>query len=165
VDIADDDINRLRIAIVRISRQLSRQVPGEGMTQTQVSVLGTLAREHSVSLSELADAEGLNPTMVSRVVGKLETMGLIRRYADSADQRVAHVEITAAGAELQQRIKTARTALFASHVAALDADLRQLLSDSVSALEALAEHLQTQHLQTQHLQTQRPLTQQLPASR
>lgn len=141
MDISDDDITRLRIAISKISRQLSRQVPGEGVTQTQVSVLGTLSRADSVSLAELADAEGVNPTMLSRVVGKLETMGLVRRFADAADLRVGHVAITPNGAELHQRVKLARTALFASHVAGLDPALGRLLHDAVPALEGLAEHL------------------------
>jgi DNA-binding MarR family transcriptional regulator len=138
VDLSDDEITRLRVALSKISRQLSRQVPGEGVTQTQVSVLGTLSRAPSVSLSELADAEGLNPTMLSRVVAKLETMGLIRRFADSADLRVAHVAITPVGAELHQRVKAARTALFAAHVGALDADVRELLGDALPAIVALA---------------------------
>jgi DNA-binding MarR family transcriptional regulator len=143
MDIADDDINRLRIAVARISRQLARQVPSAGMTQTQVSVLGTVSRLNSLSLGELADIEGLNPTMVSRVVGKLEGMGFIRRYVDAADQRVAHVQITPTGAAQQEQIKQARTALFAGHVAALDAAVQQSLVDVVPALEALADHLQT----------------------
>lgn len=144
MDLLDDDISRLRIAVSRISRQLTRQVPDEGMTQTQISVLGTVARREHLSLSELADLEGLNPTMLSRVIGKLETVGLVRRYADTADQRVVHAAITPPGMELHLRVKGARTALFAAHVGALDADLRQSLGDAVPALEALADHLQTQ---------------------
>lgn len=144
MDLVDDDINRLRIAVSRISRQLTRHVPDEGMTPTQISVLGTVARREHVSLSDLADLEGLNPTMVSRVVGKLEALALIRRYADTADQRVAHVAITEAGLDLHLRIKAARTALFAAHVGALDPESRQTLGDALPALEALAEHLLSQ---------------------
>lgn len=141
-EIDDEGMTQLRISLARISRQLARQVPGEGLTQTQFSVLGTVARVSSLSLGDLAEAEGLNPTMLSRVVGKLETAGLIRRFSDPADQRVAHVEITAAGSDFHQRVKGARTTLFASHVAALEPDLQQQLAGAVPALVALAEHLQ-----------------------
>ncbi len=40
----DEDVNRLRISLARISRLVDRQVAGEGMTRTQLSVLGTAAR-------------------------------------------------------------------------------------------------------------------------
>lgn len=136
-----DEINRLRIALARTARRLSLQIPDVGLTSTQLSVLATVAREQSVSLGALAEFEGLNPTMLSRVVGKLEPMGLIRRYADAADARVAHVAITPAGTALQTQIKSARTSVFAAHVAALTADEQQLLLAVVPALEALAEHL------------------------
>jgi DNA-binding MarR family transcriptional regulator len=133
-----DEISRMRIALARTARRLSQQIPDVGLTPTQLSVLATVAREEDVPLGELADFEGLNP---SRVVGKLEPMGLIRRYADPADGRVAHVAITPDGAALQTQIKQARTAVFAAHVSALEPGLQQLLIDVVPALEALAEHL------------------------
>lgn len=138
-----DEINRLRIALARTARRLSLQIPDVGLTSTQLSVLATVAREKAVSLGALAEFEGLNPTMLSRVVGRLEPLGLIRRYADAADQRVAHVAVTPAGAALQQQIKQARTSVFAAHVAALPADQQNLLLGVVPALEALAEHLRT----------------------
>lgn len=136
-----DEINRLRIALARTARRLSLQIPDVGLTATQWSVLATVAREESVSLGALCEFEGLNPSMLSRVVGKLEPLGLIRRYADTADQRVAHVAITPAGAALQQQVKQARTSVFAAHVAALTPDQQELLLGVVPALEALAEHL------------------------
>jgi DNA-binding MarR family transcriptional regulator len=136
-----DEISRMRIALARTARRLSQQIPDVGLTPTQLSVLATVAREEDVPLGELADFEGLNPSMLSRVVGKLEPMGLIRRYADPADGRVAHVAITPDGAALQTQIKQARTAVFAAHVSALEPGLQQLLIDVVPALEALAEHL------------------------
>lgn len=136
-----DEINRMRVALAWTARRLSQQIPDVGLTPTQLSVLATVAREEDIALGELAAFEGVNPSMLSRVVGKLEPMGLIRRYADHADGRVAHVAITAEGAALQTQIKQARTAVFAAHVAALEPDLQQLLIDVVPALEALAEHL------------------------
>lgn len=138
-----DEINRMRVLLARTARRLAQQIPDVGLTPTQLSVLATVAREEDMPLGELADFEGLNPSMLSRVVGKLEPMGLIRRYADPADGRVAHVAITPTGAVLQAQIKSARTSVFATHVAALPADLQQLLIDVVPALEALSEHLRT----------------------
>ena len=72
-----NDVNRLRIAFGRISRTVDRQVSGDSMTRTQLSVLSTVAHLESIGMGELAEYEGLNPTMLSRVVGKLEARGLV----------------------------------------------------------------------------------------
>lgn len=141
VDSHGEEISRMRIALARTARRLTQQIPDVGLTPTQLSVLATVAREQDMALAELAEFEGLNPSMLSRVVGKLEPMGLIRRYTDPADGRVAHVAITPAGTTLQTQIKQARTAVFAAHVSALPPELQQSLVDVVPALEALAEHL------------------------
>ena len=45
---------------------------GGGLTGTQQSVLATIASSGPIGLGELADAEGINPTMLSRDRGKLE---------------------------------------------------------------------------------------------
>ena len=46
----DDDVARLRIALARIARQVDRQVSGDGLTRTQLSVLGTVARLKAVGV-------------------------------------------------------------------------------------------------------------------
>jgi DNA-binding MarR family transcriptional regulator len=61
---ANEDVVRLRGALARIARSIDRQVSGDGLTRTQLSVLGTVARKGSIGVGELADAEGLNPTML-----------------------------------------------------------------------------------------------------
>ncbi len=141
VDRHGEEISRMRVALARTARRLAQQIPDVGLTPTQLSVLATVAREKDMPLAELADFEGLNPSMLSRVVGKLEATGLVRRYADPADGRVVHVVVTPEGATLQRQIKQARTAVFAAHVAALSPAHQQLLVDVVPALEELAEHL------------------------
>ena len=96
-----------------------------------------------MALGELAEFEGLNPSMLSRVVGKLEPMGLIRRYADPADGRVAHVAITPAGTRPCRPGSSRRGPRCSPPMSPrCEPDLQQtLLIDVVPALEALAEHL------------------------
>ena len=74
---ADDEVTRLRVALARIARSVDRAVSGDGLTRTQLSVLGTVARLGPIAAGELADVEGLNPTMLSRLIGKLEVAGLL----------------------------------------------------------------------------------------
>jgi DNA-binding MarR family transcriptional regulator len=135
------DVARLRIALARIARLVDRQVSGDGLTRTQLSVLGTLGRHHSLGIGELADLEGLNPTMLSRVVGKLESAGLLDRSPDPADGRVVRVRITAAGTALHEQLRDARTTLFTEILSQLVREDAELLLRALPALESLAEHL------------------------
>ena len=134
----DEDIARLRIALGRIARLVDRQVSGGGLTRTQLSVLSTIARLGPLGLGELADAEGLNPTMLSRIVGKLEAAGLLLRSPDPDDRRAVSVEVTPDGAQLQQSLRRERTALFADRLAGVTADRQALLLAALPALEELA---------------------------
>jgi DNA-binding MarR family transcriptional regulator len=134
-----DEVNRLRIALGRIARMVDRQVAGDGMTRTELSVLGTIGRQQSVGMSELAEIEGLNPTMLSRLVGKLEASGLVRRLPGEDDRRSVLVEITAAGARLHTRLRRERTRLFAERLSDLAPDQVEVLLAAVPALESLAD--------------------------
>jgi DNA-binding MarR family transcriptional regulator len=136
---ANEDVVRLRGALARIARSIDRQVSGDGLTRTQLSVLGTVARKGSIGVGELADAEGLNPTMLSRMVGKLEASGLLSRVPDARDGRVVIVQITEAGAALQERLRAERTQLFVDRLAELPDDLAAQLVATLPAIEALAD--------------------------
>lgn len=136
-----EDVARLRIALAHIARQLDRQSRGAELTRTQASVLATVARRGPMRISELADVEGVNPTMLSRIVGKLEDTGLLRRRPDPDDKRAARVEATAAGEDLHHRLRDERTRLLAVRLASMpDADSAALLG-ALPALESLADAL------------------------
>jgi DNA-binding MarR family transcriptional regulator len=137
----DEDVARLRIAMARILRFVDRQVRGDGMTRTQMSVLGTVARLGPIGLADLAEIEGVNPTMLSRIVGKLETAELLRRLADPEDHRAVRVEITEQGQELQQQLRRERTKLLVEQVAGLPADRAAELAAALPALELLANEM------------------------
>ncbi len=67
-----DNVARLRIALARTARWLDRNSATDGLSRTQLSVLGSTARRGPLGLGELAEIEGINPTMLSRVVSKLD---------------------------------------------------------------------------------------------
>jgi DNA-binding MarR family transcriptional regulator len=136
-----EDVERLRIALVRIARLIDRQVSGQGLTRTQLSVLGAVAMRGPLGLSELADIEKINPTMLSRVVAKLEEADLIRRQVDPDDRRAARVEVTEAGAELRRRLNAERTRVLAERLAGMAPDTAAELVAALPALEALGQQL------------------------
>ncbi|MEO6503568.1 MAG: MarR family transcriptional regulator [Jatrophihabitantaceae bacterium] len=136
-----EDVDRLRIALARISRLVDRQVSGDGLTRTQLSVLATVARLGPLGISELADIEGLNPTMLSRVLGKLEADRLVSRAAAETDRRAVRVQTTPAGRALHQRLRRQRSQLFAERLTGLPAEQASHLRAALPALETLAEQL------------------------
>src|SRR5215469_5735455 len=87
--------------------------------------------------------EGLNPTMLSRVVGKLDSYGLIRRLRDPDDFRAARVEATPEGEQTYQRIAAQRAAIISECVVGLPPDREAALIAALPALENLAEDLRT----------------------
>jgi DNA-binding MarR family transcriptional regulator len=136
-----DGVTRLRGVIGRLARQLNASSTAEGLTPSQASVLGLVVFRGPLSLSELADLEGLNPTMLSRVVGRLQELELIRRIPDPADLRSASVASTRAGQEVDQRVKAQRAAVVSECVDQLPAQEQEALSAALPALEALADAL------------------------
>ncbi|MBA3905976.1 MAG: MarR family transcriptional regulator [Pseudonocardiales bacterium] len=136
-----EDVARLRVALARIARALDRQSRGHALTRTQASVLGTAARLGPIRISELAEIEGINPTMLSRIVAKLEDEGLLQRHADPDDRRAALVEPTAEGRALQERLRDERTRLLAEHLAGLPQEHAAELLAALPSIEALAAAL------------------------
>ncbi len=128
---------------MRIHRRLRRTAAGASasLTPTRVSVLNTVVRRGPIRLSELAAEEGINPTMLSRVVGDLGDAGLVDRVCDPGDRRAALVTATAAGQELAARMRRERTDVLSVALSALPAADRDKLEQALPAIEQLAEAL------------------------
>src|ERR1700722_9114702 len=88
---------RLRAVLGRLSRRLRPTLAGSGLTPSQIAVLFTVVRLGPLRLSELAEIERLNPTMLSRIAAQLTETGLIKRSADPDDRRASLVQASAAG--------------------------------------------------------------------
>jgi DNA-binding MarR family transcriptional regulator len=135
--------SRLRASIGKLSRRLRPTAAGAaaGLTPTRISVLFTIARLGPIRLSDLAEEEGLNPTMLSRVIADFADSGLVTRVSDPGDRRAALVEATAAGRKLCERMRGERTDVLEVALAALDHDERRAVEDALPVLERIATGL------------------------
>lgn len=112
-----------------------------GLTPTKLVVLLTVSRRGPLRLAALAESEGINPTMLSRVTADLVEAGLLERSSDEGDRRAAWVKATAAGKRLAERIRRERTdAMKLALVRLPDAD-QEAIVQALPALEELAEAL------------------------
>jgi DNA-binding MarR family transcriptional regulator len=138
-----DTAARLRAVIGRMSRRLRQTASGTaaGLTPTRLSVLLHVARRGPLGLSELAADEGLNPTMLSRVVADLADAGLLQRVSDKGDRRAAWVRVTPAGKRLAERMRRERTDALYVALAGLPEEDRVVVERALPALEQLAEQL------------------------
>jgi DNA-binding MarR family transcriptional regulator len=134
---------RLRAAIGRLSRRLRPTAAGAaaGLTPTRVTVLLDVVRRGPARLADVASAEGINPTMLSRVVADLVETGLIERANDELDRRTVWVKATPAGRRLAERMRRERTDAVNVALEGLSEAERQMVQRALPALEALAEQL------------------------
>lgn len=143
-----DTAARLRTVIGRLSRRLrtTRAARDAGLTPTAISLLLSVVRSGRVRLSELAQTEAINPTMISRVVAGMVENGLLRRLSDEGDRRAAWVEATGAGRRLAERMRGERTSAVNQALETLSAEERGALEHALPALESLAEELKGRRL-------------------
>jgi DNA-binding MarR family transcriptional regulator len=130
---------RLRGVIPRLARQFNETSTGADLTPTQYSVLALVRVRGPLGLAELTELEGLNPTMLSRIVKVLDERGLIRRLPDPSDMRAARVEVTPEGARLHEQVREQRTQVLSEWLERLPVEIAEQLLAAVPAMEALAE--------------------------
>src|SRR5262245_31816877 len=134
-----EDVARLRASIGVLARSLRYTEAGAGLTPSELTTLFAIARSGPIGLSELAAQQRLNPTMLSRIAGKLCEAGLIERTPSPDDRRVATVALTAAGRRRFRAIREERTASLARSVESLTPADAAALVAALPALEALGD--------------------------
>jgi DNA-binding MarR family transcriptional regulator len=135
----DEIASHLRSVIGRMGRGLRYTRTSTELSPSQYDVLATVSFRERVRLSDLASIEGINPTLLSRIVGKLEDAGLVVREQDEDDRRVAHVAVTGKGRELHARIRSERTDVLSLALDNLDDDELEALTQALPVLESLAK--------------------------
>jgi DNA-binding MarR family transcriptional regulator len=132
------DVTRLRVAIARLSRRLRRHGLA-GLTPTQLAALSTVEQSGPLRLGDLAAAEGIAPSTLTRLVAALEEFGYVQRCTDPKDARASTLAITAKGHETLERLRAEGTALLTESLLLLTPDQRSALATALPALEQLAE--------------------------
>ena len=127
---------RLRLSATRLARQLRRQAEA-GLSPSQLSALASIEHHGPLTLGALAEHERVAPPSITKVVTKLEELGLVHRKVDEDDRRVARVSATDAGLTLLTESRQRKDVWLAARVASLDADGRRRLAEALDVLDAL----------------------------
>src|ERR1700733_13499215 len=135
---ADIDVTRLRSPLARLSRRLRRHELA-GLTPTQLAALATIGKTGPMRLGDLAAAEGIAPSTLTRLVTALEDSGYVRRLTDPSDARASTLSITPHGQDALQRIRAETTLMLTASLDLLTPDQRSALAAALPVLERLAE--------------------------
>src|SRR5919201_14620 len=125
--------NRLRPVLLRLNRELRREIHSLGVTGGQVSLLVQIQSQPGVGVRELAARERMSVPGMSKYVARLESVGLIRK-TELADKRRVGIELTDEGDRVLASVKRRRTAWLADH-------LRSLEPHELDAIDAALEPL------------------------
>jgi DNA-binding MarR family transcriptional regulator len=108
------------------------------LTPTKLHALDLLEEWDGLRIGELADRVGLDETTATRLVDRLEAVGLAERLSDVGDRRATVVSLTPAGHELVANVNARRQLFFCDVLAVLEPDERtQLVHLTTKASEAL----------------------------
>jgi DNA-binding MarR family transcriptional regulator len=125
------------VAVLRLSRRL-RKHDLAGLTPSQLSTLSSVGTSGPVRLGDLAAAERIAPSTLTRLVNVLEERGYLLRQPAPDDARAYLVTVTESGNEALSRIRDEATSLLAEMMKTLPADQLAALEAALPALERLA---------------------------
>ena len=112
---------------------------GFGLTEQQWRVIRVLAQFGQIDATELARRSLLLAPSLTRILQTLESEGLVKRLADSGDQRRAYPVLSAKGERRFAEVAPAAEAVYAHMEKAFGASrmesLYELLADFYGALE------------------------------
>lgn len=112
----------LRESVMALARQMRRHRSDNGLTLTQMQVLGDASRSGVTTPAEIAARLQVRVQSLTDGFNELESRGLVSRRPDSADRRRQLIEITPAGEQVLQADRAERDAW-------LQAAMRETLSD------------------------------------
>jgi DNA-binding MarR family transcriptional regulator len=130
--------NSLRPVLLRIARELRREIHSLGVTGGQVSLLIQIKRNPGITASELAERERISAPGMSGHIARLEAATLIERTR-AADRRRIGLTLTSDGDRVLANVKKRRTAWLAEHLKGLSDEERESIEAALPALERLLE--------------------------
>jgi len=126
----------LRLTIVRTARRLRQEAGGE-LSPSMTAALATIERHGPMTPSELAARERIQRPTATRVLARLEEMGLVGRTPDPQDRRSSLVSVTPAASALLDELRTRKTAFLAERLERLDGEDRAALERAADILERM----------------------------
>jgi DNA-binding MarR family transcriptional regulator len=131
--------NRLRPVLLRLNRELRREIHSLGVTAGQVALLVQIKYHPGIGMRELAALERVSVPGISKFVARLEEAGLVQRAAVERDQRRVGLTLTAAGHKVLRSVRSKRTAWLAARLRGLEPEALDAIDAAIEPLTQLLE--------------------------
>jgi DNA-binding MarR family transcriptional regulator len=128
--------SRLRPVLLRLARELRREIHSLGVTGGQVTLLASIKHNPGITASELAERERVSAPGMSGHLVRLEAAKLIERTRAS-DRRRIGLTITTEGDKVLKSVRKKRTAWLVERLERLEPDELEAVEGSIDALEKL----------------------------
>ncbi len=143
VEVAYSVLRAIRRIVRRISEHSKKMARDSGLTVPQlicVKAIGELeAEEPEVTAAMVAQQVQLSPATVTRIVDRLEHVGLVARERRSKDRRKVCLSLTNAGIERFQTLPTPLQDKFVERLMGLEASDRLALLSALNRVTELME--------------------------
>jgi DNA-binding MarR family transcriptional regulator len=126
--------HRLRPVLLKLARELRREVHALGVTGGQVALLIQIRKHKGIGARGLAELERISPAAMSGYIDRLEKAGLVTRVPDAADRRRRVLALTEEAERVLRSVRSRRTAWLAER-------LERLGPDELAAIDAAVEPL------------------------
>jgi DNA-binding MarR family transcriptional regulator len=135
---ADTELaHTVRLAVMRLARQLRKQRTDQSLTQSQTSALAVLDRLGPLTPGALAEQENVTPPTMTKLVAGLEARGLVTTAPHPSDGRQKLLTVTPAAHAMLEADRSARDAWLARRMATLSAAEVATLRAATAVLEKL----------------------------
>jgi DNA-binding MarR family transcriptional regulator len=129
--------NRLRPVLLKLARELRREIHSLGVTGGQVSLLVQIRQAPGIGMRELAARERISVPGMSKFVARLEEAGLVRRDAVGGDKRRVGLNLTEDGRRVLRSVRSKRTAWLAARLHDLGDDELEAIDRAIDPLSKL----------------------------
>jgi DNA-binding MarR family transcriptional regulator len=129
--------NQLRPVLLKLNRELRREVHSLGVTGGQVALLVQIKQAPGIGVRELATRERMSVPGMSKFVGRLEDAGLVERREVGGDRRRVGLHVSPAGDRVLRSVKSKRTAWLAARLRTLDDEQLEALDAAIEPLSLL----------------------------
>lgn len=136
VDVDEELAGSLYAGLARALRWLRRTGPTD-IAHGGLSAMATLSTSGPLRSGHLAEAEGVAPSTMSRIVDGLVADGFVERLSDPADRRALLVGLTPAGSVAVTTARRVRADALGARLAQLPAEEIEALRRALPALAHL----------------------------
>ena len=133
-------VSRLRVATMRLAQRMRQESGNDAeLSSSRYSVLSNVVANGTVRMGDLARAEHVSKSTITRIVSRLAKQGFVEMVPDPNDGRSTLVAATPAGLQVSAATSAQIDAFLTERLGAFTELEKSAMKVAVLAMERLAE--------------------------